>query len=56
MNIAPSTQTTLCCPKHYGAVSGGEATHFKKKGFKKGFFKKTVKFYETAVTYKNSFA
>ncbi|MDR3011913.1 MAG: hypothetical protein LBU70_01720 [Chitinispirillales bacterium] len=35
MNIALPIQTTLCCPKHYGAVSGGEATHFKKKVFKK---------------------
>jgi hypothetical protein len=39
MNIALSVHTTLCCPKHYGAVSGGEATHFKKKVLKKGFLK-----------------
>jgi hypothetical protein len=31
MYIALPIQTTLCCPKHYGAVSGGEAAHFKKR-------------------------
>jgi hypothetical protein len=35
MNIALSVHTTLCCPFLHGAVSGGEATHFKKKVFKK---------------------
>jgi hypothetical protein len=39
MNIALSIQTSLCCPKHYGAVSGGEATQYKKKIKKKGFLK-----------------
>jgi hypothetical protein len=39
MNIALPTHTTLCCPKHYGAVSGGQADLFKKMVLKKGFLK-----------------
>jgi hypothetical protein len=34
MNIALSVQMSLCCPKLYGAASGGEADLLK-KDFKK---------------------
>jgi hypothetical protein len=30
MNIDLSVQTSLCCPKHYRAMPGGEADLFKK--------------------------